>query len=94
MLQTAHTIQIKYFTKFLIEQFNCQAIVEGRRNCVSQDIIDSMDDETKFPVQKFYINDNHVKTQFVLNASGDTIAFDLSLSEWETMPHKDIKTGK
>ena len=91
MLQTMpNTIQIKYFTKALIEQFNCQTIVGGRKNCVNQDTINKMDEDTLFPVQQHYVADDNVRTQFVLNANGDTIIFDLTPSEWETLPHKDI----
>ncbi len=95
MLQTAskNIIQIKYFTKALIEQINCQAIVDGRRNCVSPETLEAINaahPDTLYPVQHHITFEDNVRTQFVLNEKGDTVIFDLILSEWEALPHRDI----
>ena len=91
MLQTMpDTIRFKYFKKDHIQQFNERGTSEGRRNTISQATISTMDEETYYPVQSHVVTDDNIRVKFVLNEKGETISFDLSPAEWDSLPYRNI----
>lgn len=83
----------KYFTKWLLIEYNNAAIRENRNRQLKEDYLDNLPDDIIMPIiLMFYHTRDEIRVQIVLDKNGNTGFLDMSLERYEMLPQykKDI----
>jgi hypothetical protein len=87
---TNHTkgesVMVKYFTKPLLMKANKEAIRKNRNRALKPEVLESLDEDLKFPVV-FTMPHNDVEMRLGILLNPETEGFiDVPLKTWETLP--------
>ncbi|MEA4820932.1 MAG: HNH endonuclease [Erysipelotrichales bacterium] len=77
----------KYFTKWLLIEYNNAAIRENRNRQLKEDYLDNLPDDIIMPIiLMFYHTRDEIRVQIILNKKGNTGFLDMSFERYEMLP--------